>query len=74
MAEDLLKKEALRNFSFFAQITSKFCPLCAKKSFKIDGRNCQIKSVMSTERAPQILQERLTLQLKHLNEFWGHSQ
>jgi hypothetical protein len=29
---------------------------------------------MSTERAPQILQERLTLQLKHLNEFWGHSQ
>ncbi len=59
---------------FFAQITSKFCQLCSKKSFEIDGRNCQIKSVMSTERAPQILQERLTLQLEHLNEFCGHSQ
>ncbi len=59
---------------FIAQITSKFCPLHAKKSFKIDGRNCQIKSFMSTEKAPQIFQERLTLQLEHLNEFCGHSQ
>jgi hypothetical protein len=59
---------------FFAQITSKFCPLSAKKIIQNWCKSFQVKSVMSTEKAPQILQQRLTLQLEHLNEFCGHSQ